>query len=163
MKIQLIRADISSIKVDAIVNPTNPQVQQAGGAGRLAMSARKADVEEVGLPVGTAAVTSGGNLLAKFVIHASIPRVGDGDEDAKLRAATWSALERAEELAVESVGLPAMGTGSYGFDLDRAAHVMLGATIDFRRRARSLQRAVFCLFGKEPFDAFDRALKELET
>lgn len=161
MKIQLIRADITSIKVDAIVNPTNPQHQHAGAVGRGVAAGRSP--EEVNLPVGSAAVTTGGNLLAKFVIHASIPRIGEGDEDAKLRAATWSALERAEELAIESVGLPAMGTGSYGFDADRAAHVMLGATIEFRRRARSLQRAVYCLFGKESYETFDRVLKELDA
>lgn len=148
MHIQLLRADITSIKVDAIVNPASPHVQVAG----------------VGvLPVGSAAATPGGNLLVKFIIHAVVPRMGEGNEDAKLRAATQSALEKAEELAVASVGLPAMATGAFGFTLERCARVMLGTAIDFRKRARSLQRAVFCLFGAEPYAVFQRVLQELES
>jgi O-acetyl-ADP-ribose deacetylase (regulator of RNase III) len=103
----------------------------------------------------------GGNLLCRFVIHAVIPRMGEGDEDAKLRAATIAALERAEELALASIGLPAMGAGAFGFSFERCARVMLGATIDFRPNARSLQRVVYCLFGAEPYAEFDRVLQEL--
>ncbi|HVR41663.1 MAG TPA: macro domain-containing protein [Thermoanaerobaculia bacterium] len=149
MHIQLLRADITSIKVDAIVNPASPHVQVAG----------------VGpLPVGSAVATPGGNLLCKFIIHAVVPRMGEGNEDTKLRAATQSALEKAEELAVASVGLPAMAVGgAFGFTLERCARVMLGTAIDFRRRSRSLQRAVFCLFGQEPYEVFQRVLQELES
>lgn len=148
MHIQLLRADITSIKVDAIVNPASPQVQVAG----------------IGpLPVGSAVATPGGNLLCKFIIHAVVPRIGEGNEDAKLRAATQSALEKAEELAIASVGLPAMAIGAFGFPIERCARVMLGTAIDFRKRARSLQRAVFCLFGAEAYDAFQRVLRELDS
>lgn len=147
MDIQLLRADVTSLKVDAIVNPSSAQLQPAPGIERL--------------PVGSAVVTTGGNLLCKFVIHAVVPRIGEGDEDAKLRAATWAALERAEELAIESVGMPAMSTGAFGFSFERCAHIMLGATLDFRSRARSLQRVVYFLFGDEPYTTFQRVLTEL--
>ncbi|HUP59356.1 MAG TPA: macro domain-containing protein [Thermoanaerobaculia bacterium] len=133
MQIHLLRADRTSLKVDALVYPAETQ---SGGA----------------------VVTSSGNFLCRFVIHVPVPEPGDGDEDAKLRAATTDALERAEELAIASVGLPLLGKG----DLERCARVMIGAAIDFRTRARSLQRALFCLFGQEEFDAFERALKELD-
>ena len=132
MQIQLLRADSASLKVDALVYPAESNT-------------------------GGATVSSSGNFLCRFVINVPVPTPGEGDEDEKLRQATTSALERAEELAIASVGLPPLGTGN----VDRIARVMIGAALDFRTRARSLQRAVFCLFGKPEFDAFDRALKEL--
>lgn len=135
MEIQLLRADTTSLKVDALVYPAE---ENAGGA----------------------VVTSSGNFLCRFVIHVPVPRAGEGDDEAKLHEATTSALERAEELAVASIGLPPLGTG---FTTDRCAQVMLRAARDFRMRARSLQRAVFCLFGQAEYEAFSRALKEIES
>ena len=168
MLIQLLRADITSLKVDAIVNPASSQLQHFAGLGRVVVREGgeiiQKESSEIGpVPVGEAIVTTGGNLLCKFIIHAVVPRVGEGDEDRKLRSATWSSLERAEELAIESVALPAMSTGAFGFPYERSARIMLGATIDFRQRARSLRRAVYCLFGAEPYQVFDRVLKELEA
>ena len=138
MHIELLRADITSLKVDAMVNESAPG----------------------SVPVGQATVTTGGNLLCKFVIHASVPRPGEENGETKLRAATISALERAEELAISSVGIPMMG--SHALTLDRVATVMIQAALDFRSRARSLQRVVFCLFGADAWTAFDRVLRELD-
>jgi O-acetyl-ADP-ribose deacetylase len=137
MHIELLRADITSLKVDAMVNESAP------GA----------------VPVGQATVTTGGNLLCKFVIHASVPRPGEDNGETKLRAATMSALERAEELAISSVGIPSMGAPA--LPLEQMARVMIQAALDFRSRARSLQRVVFCLFGAEPYNTFQRVLGEL--
>ena len=139
MEIQLLRADIASLKVDAIVAPS--EHSQEGGR---------------------AIVVTGGNLLARFVIHVRVPNADDDDADAKLRSATRAAIERAEELAVASVGLPAIATGPFGFDIERCARVMLPVALDHRNRARSLQRAVFCLFGREEYDVFERILGELK-
>lgn len=168
MHIELLRADIKSLKVDAIVNPANPQMQHVGGLGRELVREGGREIQDESIanaPLlpGTAVVTTGGNLLCRFVIHAVVPRMGEGDEDAKLRAATWAALEKAEELAIAAVALPAMATGAFGFSYERCARIMLGTTIDFRARARSLQRVVYCLFGKDPHDVFSRVLKELES
>ena len=84
MVIELIRADVTSLKIDAIVNP-----RPTGG------------------DVGTATVSSGGNVLCKFVITTVVPRVGEEGEERKLRDAIFAALHRAEELAVGSVAFPA--------------------------------------------------------
>lgn len=140
MEIQLLRADIASLKVDAIVAPSDPQ------------SDSSRDV-----------VVTGGNVLARFIIHVRVPNHDDDDADTKLRAATRAAVERAEELAVATVGLPAIATGPFGFTSERCARVMLPAALGHRGRARSLQRAVFCLFGAEEYAAFERVLGELEA
>jgi O-acetyl-ADP-ribose deacetylase (regulator of RNase III) len=168
MDIQLLRADITSLKVDAIVNPANPQLQHVGGVGRELVREGGPEIQRQSsahgtLAVGQSVVTTGGNLLCKFVIHTVVPRIGEGDEDFKLRSATLSALEKAEEIAVGSVAIPAMGTGAWGFTFERSARIMLGATLDFRNTARSLQRVVYCLFGRDPYEVFERVLQELET
>ena len=142
MQIQLLRADITSLKVDAIAAPMAPAA--------LAQN-------------GRATVVTGGNLLARFVIEVSVPHGSDPEADAKLRAATHDALEKSDELAVATIGLPVLGKRSMGFPSERCARVMLRATLDFRPRARSLQRVVFCLFGQDEYAVFESVLKELES
>ncbi len=141
MNIQLLRTDVSSLKVDAIVAPTDPQSAAAGER---------------------AVVVTGGNLLARFVIHVNVPNASDPDAAHQLHVTTIRALERAENLAVASIGLPAIGTGASGFTTEECARIMLGAAIQHRSRARSLQRAVFCLFGQEEFNVFERVMGELK-
>jgi len=145
MEIQLLRADIASLKVDAIVFPTDPHSRE--------QQSHEQD--------GRAAVVTGGNLLARFIIQVHVPQADDTNADDKLRDATRAALERAEELAVGSVGLPAIGTDPFGFSNERCARAMLAATLEYRSRARSLQKAVFCMFGAEEYTVFERVLKEL--
>lgn len=141
MLIELLRADITSLKVDAIAAPSP--------ASALSQN-------------GRATVVTGGNLLARFVIEVPVPRGTEEDADAKLRDATREALEKADELAVATLGLPVLGKRSMGFTTERCARVMVKAALDFRARARSLQRTVFCLFGQEEHAAFESVLKELE-
>ncbi|HEX8171513.1 MAG TPA: macro domain-containing protein [Thermoanaerobaculia bacterium] len=143
MHIQLLRADVNSLKVDAIIAPADPQVPMP--------------------PDSRAVVTTGGNLLARFVIHIAIPPASAPDADAKLRDSTRAALERGEDLAVASIGLPAVATGPFGFTTERCARAMLAAAVEHRTRARSLQRAVFCLFGIEEYQVFERILGELQA
>lgn len=141
MRIELLRVDITSLNVDAMVIPVNGPSSP---------------------PTGTAAVTAGGNLLCRFVIHAVPPRQGEGDEEAKLRDTTMEVLQRADELAVESVALPPLSTGKPALALETIARIMLRATLDFQTRARSIRRVIYCLFGQEPYDVFERVLRELK-
>lgn len=133
MQIQLLRADVSSLNVDALVSPP----EAAGGP------------------------PPGGNLLCKFVIVAEAPTTDRPLTDDELRRVTIRALEKAEELAVGSVGIPPLRCGEKKADYDRCARAMVSGALEFRIRARSLRRVVFCLFGKGPYDAFEAALKEL--
>ena len=132
MNIELLRADITSVKIDAIVNP-----RSSGGE------------------VGTATVTSGGNVLCKFVITTVVPFPGEEDEERKLRDAIFAALHRAEELAVATVAFPAVAGAP--------ARVVLRAALDFRAHARSLQRVIFCAFSPEIHSEFGRVLEELNA
>src|SRR5258708_10093622 len=113
MDIDLLRADVSSLKVDAIINPASASKPRAGVGA---------------VPVGEAFVSSGGNVLCKFVIHAIVPRQGDGNEDAKLRSAIWAALKRGEELAIASVAMPPIPS-SFGFHRRRCARLLVAAAV----------------------------------
>ena len=142
MQIQLLRADITSLKVDAIAAPSAPAASPQNGR---------------------ATVVTGGNLLARFVIEVPVPLGTDADGDARLRDATRDALEKADELAVATIGLPVLGKRSLGFTTERCAQIMVRATLDYRPRARSLQRAIFCLFGADEYAVFEGVLGELES
>ena len=130
------------MKVDALVFPSDPQTRETADRSP---------------------VVTGGNLLARFIIQVGVPMADEPDADAKLREATRAALDRAEELAVASVGLPAIGTDPFGFTIERCARAMLAATIGHRARGHSLHRAVFCLLGDEQYTTFERVLKELDV
>jgi O-acetyl-ADP-ribose deacetylase (regulator of RNase III) len=156
MQIQIVRADLISIKVDAIVNPVASRPDNV--SGRVPVNSTD---QPTSLPVGSAIATSGGNVLCRFIIHAAIPHRDDVDAMTKLRQATWSALQRGEELAVASVALPAMAVGPAGFTLEECARVLVQTAVDFQMHARSLQRVLFCLFGDDTEEAFTRVLEEI--
>ncbi|MEM4637114.1 MAG: macro domain-containing protein, partial [Nitrososphaerota archaeon] len=91
--IELIKGDITDLEVDVIVNAANSSLKMGGGvAGAILRKGGRVIQEEcdkIGYcPVGGAVITSAGNLKARYVIHAVGPRMGEGDEDRKLRSAT---------------------------------------------------------------------------
>jgi len=164
--LEVVRGDITEQEADAIVNAANDHLWMGGGvAGAIKRKGgeeiEKEAVSKGPIPVGEAVVTSAGRLKAKYVIHAA----GMGqdlrtDED-KIREATRNALKRAEELKLESVAFPAIGTGVGGFPADRCAEVMIGTALDFLKGAESLRLVRFVLFGEETYEAFLRKLEEV--
>ena len=164
-KLELQRGDITEQETDAIVNAANARLQLgAGVAGAIRSKGGPSIQRECdrigGTPVGTAVLTGAGDLKARHVIHAVGPRMGEGDEDAKLAAATRSSLEVADEHRLRSIALPAISTGVYGFPLERAATIMLEETIGFLQQPSSLERVVFCLFGEDDFRIFTEQLRK---
>jgi O-acetyl-ADP-ribose deacetylase len=163
--IELIQGDITSLRVDAIVNAANEHLQLgAGVAGAVRRKGGPSIQQECdrigGCPVGGAVMTGGGTLPARFVIHAVGPvwRGGQAGEEKLLASAVRSALERAEEIGAKSVALPAISTGVYGFPLKRAAEISVGEARRFSSSARSVERVVFCLFDDRSLAAFQQAL-----
>jgi O-acetyl-ADP-ribose deacetylase (regulator of RNase III) len=109
-------------------------------------------------PVGGAAITTGGKLKAKYVIHAVGPRWGEGDEDNKLKNATLNSLKLADGHKLGSIAFPAISAGIFGFPIERCAKIMLRITIKYLEGETGLQRVVFCLFGKESYTVFEKEL-----
>lgn len=164
--IKLVDADLTEMNADAIVNAANAALQLGGGvAGAIRRKGGPAIQQECdqigGTPVGTAVITTGGNLKARHVIHAVGPMMGEGDEDQKLRGATLSSLRVADENHLKSIAFPAVSTGIFGFPLERCAEIMLNTTIEYLQGKTALEEIVFCLWGKEAYGVFEKALNRL--
>jgi O-acetyl-ADP-ribose deacetylase (regulator of RNase III) len=110
------------------------------------------------IALGEAAVTTGGKLKAKFVIHAASMHLEGRTSEENLRASTRNSLLRGSERKVESIAFPAIGTGIAGFPLDRCAQVMLEEVRDHLNTPTSVKLVEFVLFDRPAFDIFQRAL-----
>jgi O-acetyl-ADP-ribose deacetylase len=164
--IVLVDGDITEQTTDAIVNPANSELILGGGvAGAIRRKGGPKIQEECdkigGTPVGTAVITTGGNLKAKHVIHAVGPQMGEGDEDRKLRNATLNSLKLADQHKLKSITFPAISTGIFGYPIERCAEVMLAATISYLRGKAGLEKVAFCLWGEEAYQTFEKTLKQM--
>ncbi len=165
--IELRQGDLTELDVDAIVNAANAQLVLGGGvAGAIRTKGGPTIQEECNrigpIEVGGAAITGGGKLKARYVIHAVGPRMGEGDEDRKLRNATTNSLLRASEKGLQSVAFPAVSTGIFGFPKDRCAQIMLSEVKRFLEEEKtSLQTVLFCLWSREDLDVFEKALRSI--
>jgi len=165
--LELARGDITDLSVDCIVNAANSQLRLGGGvAGAIRRRGGPKIQEECNNIVsergsvlaGGAAITSGGNLKARYVIHAVGPILGEGDEDLKLRNAMISSLKLADEHAIRSIAFPAISTGYFGLPKARCAQTMLPAAISYSRAETDIERIIFCLYDQETFDIFKKTL-----
>jgi O-acetyl-ADP-ribose deacetylase (regulator of RNase III) len=171
--IELVQGDITSLKTDAIVNAANERLAHGGGVaavisragGPVIQKESNRWVEEHGrVSTGSAAITSGGDLDADYVIHAVGPvydAMSASEAADLLASAVTSALEMAEEHGLTSIALPAISTGIYGYPMEEAARVMLDAAIDYAESGTRLERIVFCLYGQSAFDTFAKVLDAL--
>jgi len=161
--LELLDGDITEMDTDAIVNAANAQLVLGGGvAGAIRQKGGPAIQQECdkigGTFVGGAVITTSGKLKAKYVIHAVGPRMGEGDEDEKLKNATLNSLKLADKHNLKSISFPAISAGIFGFPMDRCAEIMLRTTIDYLKAKTGLKKVVFCLFGKESYAVFERQL-----
>ena len=166
--IELVKGDITELEVDAIVNAANSRLKMGGGvAGAILRKGGWSIQEEcdrIGYcPVGGAVITGAGKLKAKYVIHAVGPRMGEGDEDNKLRNATLNSLKLAEEHGVKSIAFPAISTGVFGFPKDRCAEIMLRAAVEYLRKGSGIERVIFCLYDDETYRIFSEELERIKA
>ncbi len=163
--LQIVQGDITIDEVDAIVNAANEHLQHGGGVA-WAIVRRGGDViqEESDKwikqhgPVSHAqpAWTSGGDLPAKYIIHAVGPVWGDGDEDEKLADAVAGSLRVADELKCSSIAMPAISTGIFGFPKERAAGIIFSAIEKYFSEAKSsnLKTVRILLFDDATIQSF---------
>jgi O-acetyl-ADP-ribose deacetylase (regulator of RNase III) len=166
--IRLVSADLTERDVDAIVNAANSRLQHGGGvAGAIVRKGGRIiqdESDKIGhVPVGGAAITTGGALKARYVIHAVGPRMGEGDEDNKLKKAITSVLTLAAEERLRSISVPAISAGIFGFPKDRCAKILVGETAGYLKRnpVTSLELVEFCIFDQEAFGYFTGELERL--
>jgi len=163
--LELVEGDITEMETDAIVNAANAHLTLGGGvAGAIRRKGGPEIQKECnkigGTFVGGAVITTGGNLKAKYVIHAVGPRMGEGNEDEKLQNATINSLKLADEHQLKSISFPAISTGIFGFPIQRCAEIMLRNTIEYLKGETSLEKVVFCLYGQDSYKIFENQLKK---
>jgi O-acetyl-ADP-ribose deacetylase len=169
--IHLSRGDITQAPVDAIVNAANEQLVHAGGLaaaivqrGGQVIQQQSADWLAQHGPVTHTrpAITSAGALPCRYILHAVGPIWGSGDEAGKLDQAVRGALRTADELNLDSLAMPAISTGIFGFPKEQAARVILGALAGYFQQAehsglRQIEVILYDAPTLEPFiQAFDR-------
>ncbi|MFQ6064823.1 MAG: macro domain-containing protein [Candidatus Bathyarchaeia archaeon] len=163
---ELVQGDITDLATDAIVNAANASLKLGGGvAGAIARKGGpkiQAECDKIGgTYVGGAAITTGGNLKAKYVIHAVGPIHGTEHEDEKLKDATLNSLKLADKHSLKTIAFPAISTGIFGFPKDQCATIMLSTTIAYLEGPTDLERVVFCLYDEQTFQIFKDTLKTL--
>jgi O-acetyl-ADP-ribose deacetylase (regulator of RNase III) len=160
------QGDITEEETDAIVNAANSRLAHGGGvAGAIVRKGGDSIQREsntIGfVPVGGAASTTAGALKAKRVIHAVGPRMGEGDEDTKLRNATLSSLKTADNEGLRAISFPAISTGIFGYPIERCAPLMLQTVKDYCAGSTSLNEVRFCLYDQDALDVFRRAADKI--
>ncbi|MFC2154139.1 macro domain-containing protein [Candidatus Altiarchaeota archaeon] len=164
MELKIVKGDLTELEVDAIVNPANSHGLMGGGVAYAIKSKggqliEQGAIEQSPIPVGTAVLTSAGNLPSKNVIHAPTmenPAERIGLENAK--TATKAALECAASNNIKSIAFPGMGTGVGGLSTEGAAEAMIEEINSFTSKER-IDKVILIAFNQELFNAFQKWTK----
>lgn len=163
--IDIVQADITGLRVDAIVNAANPALAGGGGVdGAIHRAAGPqlvaASMRLAPCPPGEAVITPGFDLRARFVIHAVGPvwRGGEEGEPEILRRAYESCFRLArQEPTIRSIAFPAISTGVYGFPRDQAARIAIAA---MRAHQGEFDRIIACVFDAPSLAIYQQLLSD---
>jgi O-acetyl-ADP-ribose deacetylase (regulator of RNase III) len=167
-RILIQQGDITEMDVDAIVNAANNDLilraGVAGAIGRKGGPAVQDQCNQIGsIPLGYAAITRGGNLKARYVIHAaSMGLAGEQTTAKSLRTSTAHSLRLAKEKKLKTIAFPAVGTGVSGFPVDECAEIMLGEAIQHLQGNTSILTIYFVLYDPATWDTFRRTWEKLK-
>ena len=168
-RIEIIRGDITKIKVDAIVNAANFSLMGGGGVdGAIHRAGGPAILEECkkivaargGCATGEAVITSGGNLPAKFVIHTVGPVWENGkNKEAELLANCYKkSLQLAVSNKLYTIAFPNISTGVYGYPKKEAAFVAIRTVNNFLQHNQDMLKVYFVCFDEENFKLYESLL-----
>ncbi len=165
--IRLLKGDITSFEGDAIVNAANSGLWMGSGvAGAIKrLGGESIEREAMGkapIEPGEAVVTDAGTLKARYVIHAAAMGDDLATSEALIKAATQNSLYKCDELNIQTVAFPALGTGVGRFPVDKCAHAMIDEVYLYLQEETDscLKEVVFYLFGEETYRSFSKALEK---
>ncbi|HJZ60579.1 MAG TPA: O-acetyl-ADP-ribose deacetylase [Miltoncostaeaceae bacterium] len=164
-RLELVRGDITTLRVDAIVNAANASLLGGGGVdGAIHRAAGPGLLDECrllgGCPTGEARITAGHALPARHVIHAVGPvwRGGQDGEPEALASCYRASLELAAWHGLRTIAFPAISCGAYGYPHDAAATVAVGETRRFLGADATIERVTFVCFEPDVHAAYAAAL-----
>jgi len=166
-KISLVMADITTLKVDAIVNAANNSLLGGGGVdGAIHSAAGPQLLEECrrigGCPTGEARITSAYHLAARWIIHTVGPiwRGRNNGEDDLLACCYRNSFALVQQHSIKSIAFPAISAGVYGFPMERACRIALGEMNTFQEKCDGLEVIAVC-FSERAYECYQVALREL--
>lgn len=165
MCIEVLKVDITELKVDAIVNAANRSLRGGGGVdGAIHRAAGKSLLEACitlgGCETGSAKITKGYNLPAKYVIHTVGPvwNGGHQDEEHLLASCYRSCFELVVQYHIKTVAFPAISCGVYRFPIDKACEIAVRETKKALAEATTIEKVLFACFDSEVEKAYNRML-----
>ena len=168
VKVEVVQGDIPAQgDVEAIVNAANARLESGGGVAGAIHAAAGPELAEEARPLapigpGEAVVTSGHNLPNRYVVHALGPVYSRDRPEAEVLAKCYRhSLALAEEHGIDSVAFPAISTGVFGYPVEEAARVALGAVVEVAERLECVRLVQFVLFGASDFEVHERAFRAL--
>lgn len=169
MILELLKADITEIHVDAIVNAANTSLLGGGGVdGAIHRKGGKAILDECiqirnkqgGCKTGEAVITMAGNLPSKYVIHTVGPVWnGDKEEKSKLLADCYqNSLNLAIRNGIKTIAFPNISTGIYHFPKDKAAEIAIKTVKNFNKNSE-IDKVIFVCFDEENYEIYKNVLE----
>jgi len=168
--LEIVQGDITQQDTEAIGNAANSALAGGGGVdgaihracGPTLMSELRAKYK--GCPTGSAVITGGGNLKAKYVIHAVGPRYSGSPKDPELLSSAYrKSLELCTQNKISSMAFPSISTGIYGYPVEEASRIALKTVMDYLKDYPAIKLVRFVLFDSKTFDAYKESLKEIAT
>ncbi len=165
-KIEILKGDITKLKVDAIVNAANTSLLGGGGVDGAIHRAAGPQLLDYnrklgGCKMGEAKITPGFKLLTKFIIHTVGPvwNGGKNDEDDLLTNCYHNSLKLAVENGIKIIAFPAISTGVYRFPLERATKIAVNETNKFLKKYKQIEKVIFVCFDDETYQVYKQTFK----
>jgi O-acetyl-ADP-ribose deacetylase (regulator of RNase III) len=164
--LRLVQQDITDFEVEAIVFYARVDLALGSGFGsaitRRGGPSIKAELDKIGSINPTeAVVTTGGNLKARYIVHAAGPAFQEEQIEDKLRTTILRALRLAEEKGIRQIALPPMGAGFYGIPLPSCRELMIGAFEQYLAKGGAIKEIVICANDAREYRAFQGAFQNL--
>jgi O-acetyl-ADP-ribose deacetylase len=166
--LEIVQGDITQEDTEAIGNAANAALAGGGGVdgaihragGPILMSELKAKYK--GCSTGSAVITRGGNLKAKYVIHAVGPRYSGSPKDPELLSSAYQkSLELCSQNKISSVAFPSISTGIYGYPVEEASRIALKTVLGYLKDHPEIKLIRFVLFDSNTYRVYEEALKEI--
>lgn len=165
-KINILKGDITEIKVDGIVNAANNTLLGGGGVdGAIHSKGGSSILEQTkkigGCPTGEARITTAGNLPSMYVIHTVGPIYSGIDRDREmLYNAYYNSLKLASKYNLKTISFPSISTGAYGYPIESAARIALESVLKYLDDNNDINEIIFVLFDEDDYNIYEGVLEE---